>query len=542
MESPSIIGLTGEKLDDTYFEQTPEDLYRPAEDPVIQLSSEFISAGDIPNVTEQYIDGHTIGLDEAATLGAADGSFFGQYFFAKTFRQAPAPFHDSLWTLFDDPNARRIGITIFRGGAKTSVVRTMVGRRIGYGMSNTILYIGKSEKHAIRSVEWLKRHIEFNHLYRNAFGIEKGTPWSSTEIDVRHKLLQYPIRVLGTGITGSVRGINVDDFRPDLIVLDDVIDEENANTAENRKTLNELIFGAVYESLAPRSEAPHAKIIMLQTPIDNEDASQIIQRDPSWKTVKISCFTPDGRSSWPARWTTKELMDEKASAAQRNMLSVWLREKECTVIADESKYFRWENVGLWDMLPEGQLVTACGIDPSPPKDEDPDRRKRKDPDPEVISVVGLWGNKRYVLEYVVITDPNPQKSWVEFRRLARKWHVRGVGIESVNYQKTLKWYFERQMRKSQWYIPVHPIDDKRSKTKRIRQRFTDICTDHELLVHPTMSEFKSQFENYPNVAHDDVLDAVEIGFNVLINYELAGEGVYDEEDIPDLDDSWRCAP
>lgn len=518
--------------------------YRPELDPEIQLNEEFISAGSMPSLESQIVDGREISLDEAAELGAIDGTFFGHYFFPKTSRQDSPPFHDKIWGLLDEATARRIGIQVFRGGAKTSLLRIFTARRVAYGLSNTILYIGKSEKHAVRSVEWLKRHIEFNPLFKTAFQLEKGSPWSSTEIDIRHKTFDYPIRVLGTGITGSVRGINVDDFRPDLIILDDVIDEENANTYENRQKINELIFGAVYESLQPRSENPHAKIVMLQTPLDPDDASEMVQRDPSWHSIKISCFGADGQSSWPARWSTNELLEEKESAARRNMLSVWLREKECTVVADETRYFRWDTVNYWDILPEGKLVTAIGIDPSPPKDEEEQYRKKKEPDPEVISVVGLWPgtNRKYVLEYAVITDPNPEKTWDEFYRLARKWRVRGVGIESVAYQATLKWFFDRKMQKRQWFIPVHKIDDKRKKTKRIRQRFSNMMVEDELYVHPSMNEFKTQYENYPNVAHDDVLDSADIGFEVLLNYELAGEGVYGEDEIEDLPATWRAAP
>ncbi len=529
------------------------DSFRPLDDPEIILNDEFTVAQESKDFihpdefvlqNSQFILGRDIDLDEAAELGAADGNFFGHYFFPKTSRQDSAPFHDSIWTLLDDPLARQISIQVFRGGAKTSILRMFVARRIAYGLSNTILYLGKSEGHATRSVEWLKRHIEFNPIFRQAFQIEKGQPWSSTEIDIRHKAFDYPIRILGMGIEGSVRGINIDDYRPDLIILDDVIDETNAHTVEARTKMNERIFGAVAESLAPETENPHAKLVMLQTPIDSSDASEITQRDPAWHSIRISCFNANGGSAWPARWTTQTLLKDKESAARRNMLSVWLREKECTVTADEAFYFRWENVSLWDLLPEGKLVTAIGIDPSPPKDEAPEKKKRKDPDPEVVSVVGIWPgtSKRYVLEYVVITDPNPEKTWMEFRRLARKWKVRGVGIESVAYQATLKWYFERRMRQTQFYMPVHKLDDKREKTKRIRQRFTDLSVESDLYVHPSMHEFKTQFENYPAVTYDDVLDSIDIGFEVLLNYELAGEEMYNEDNIPDLPSDWRQAP
>ncbi|NJN71039.1 MAG: hypothetical protein HC801_12740, partial [Nitrospira sp.] len=103
-------------------------------------------------------------------------------------------------------------------GGKTSLLRLFAARNIAYATSRTILYIGKSEPHALRSVGWLRRQIETNARYAATFGLVPARPWGDSHICISHEIDRTYINVLGLGITGSVRGLNIDDYRPDLII------------------------------------------------------------------------------------------------------------------------------------------------------------------------------------------------------------------------------------------------------------------------------------------------------------------------------------
>ena len=247
-------------------------------------------------------------LKEIVELGALDGELYSRTFFPKTFRQPNAPFHRDMWQLLDSTH-RQINMQVFRDGAKTTICRAYTSKRIAYGLARNILYIGKSEAHALRSIAWLRRQVEFNKVWAQTFGLRKGSRWTDEESEIIHEVEGASCWILGMGITGSVRGINRDDYRPDLIVLDDIVDEENAATVDQRNKINNLIYGAVARSLAPASENPDAKIVALQTPLNKEDYSTLATRDPEWVSRVYSCWTretQDARpqaqeSSWPAR-------------------------------------------------------------------------------------------------------------------------------------------------------------------------------------------------------------------------------------------------
>ena len=69
----------------------------------------------------------------------------------------------------------------------------------------------------------------------------------------------------------------------------------------------------------------------------------------------FSCFDENGESRWPQRFPTEVLMADKASYTRRNKLSVWMREMECQVVADELVYFLPEWLRYWDFLPDGSV-------------------------------------------------------------------------------------------------------------------------------------------------------------------------------------------
>ena len=149
--------------------------------------------------------------------------------------------------------------------------------------------------------------------------------------------------VLAAGMTGSLRGINFDDYRPDLIVVDDPQTDETAATEEQRNKTADLLFGAVKNSLASEVDEPNAKLVMAITPQHKEDVSQLALRDSQWRSLVFPCWTKETmelgvdaqESSWPTLFPTAVLREDKRGAIRRNKLSVFTREMECRLTSRE---------------------------------------------------------------------------------------------------------------------------------------------------------------------------------------------------------------
>jgi len=481
-------------------------------------------------------------IAEIVALAAVDGEFFSHAFFPRMARQKSPPFHKPMDQLLDS-HKRLINIQVFRGGAKTSKLRAYTAKRIAYGLSRTILYIGKSESHAVRSVRWLKKQIEANARFRDTFQLSPGAKWQDTEAEVKHGIEKHTVWIMASGITGALRGINQDDFRPDLIILDDVIDDENAGTFEQREKIKVRINGAVKESLAPASESPDAKLVMLQTPIHQEDASCEALNDPEWASAVFGCFTPETKdlpthmqqSAWPERWTDEVLREEKMHAVARNQSSVWYREKECKLISPETTAFVDSWLKFYDpiQLPDtGQRVLV--IDPVPPPSPRELEQGLEKKDFECHHVVQRSGNEYYSVAYEQKKGHDPSWSVATMFSLAEKYNVQKIMVESVAYQRTLAWLMRRAMEERKRWWQVVEFTDQRSKFSKIVDSLNGIASAGHVHVLADQTELIGQFNDYPRVSHDDALETLALGCMDLSgpgHYEVDLEHTEEEEDL-----------
>jgi hypothetical protein len=459
-----------------------------------------------------------LSLEEAVRLGAINSNFYGQFFFPRTFKLKSPAFHQDLWNELESPRHRYFAAMVFRDGAKTSLLRVYTSKRIAYGISRTILFVGKGEDHARRSVEWLMNQVETNHKWTTAFGLRKGRKWTGTEAEIYHEVDGVYIRVLALGITGQTRGINIEDHRPDLIIVDDPCDSENTATLEQRNKTNELFFGAIYQSLAPAEEAPYAKLALLQTPLNREDLVNVCLRDPMWHGVAFGCFDEKGESRWPNRKPTEGLLKEKEGFTRRNQLSIWLREMECKLVSKETTAFDGAWLRYWDKLPETG-VRVMSVDPVPPPSEQEIAKGLRGKDDEALVVVQRTGEDYYVCAVEANTGHEPDWTVATFYTMAIRWNPLRCVVESVAYQRTLAWLIRKAAKIHKRYFVIEEFTDKRKKFDRIVDALSGIASEGHLYVHASMDKLISQFSDYPETSHDDVLEAVAVAVMKLETLE-----------------------
>ena len=480
---------------------------------------------------------------EIYSLAAADPEFYCKTFFPDTFRMEVPEFHRDIWTLLSDRKYRRVAVMVFRGGGKTTLLRTFLSFRIAYGITRTAMFVSESQDHSKRSLRWLRKQVEHNRVWAQVYGLYPGRPWTDEICEVRHKILGHSVTIMALGITGQIRGFNVDDYRPDLIVADDPCSDESTATPAQRLKTSELFFGGLEHSLAPASESPDSKIVLLQTPFHPEDLVSVCHKSPGWASRKYGCFRADGSSTWPERFPAKALLGEKENAISMNQLSLWLREMECELTSPEESVFRPEWIKYYDIPPD-QMVTFMAIDPVPPPSDLTVAKNLHRRDFECLAVVGRHKGEYYLLEYSTNRGHTPEWTAAEFFRLLDKWRPIRVRVETTAYQSTLKWFLEQKMKERGRYVQINYDDSKRKKLHVISQALSGPASNGMLFVKRDMKDFIEQFTLYPNVPHDDVLNAVALAIN-------AAQGLYalDEDTvaIPWLGPAegelaWRTAP
>ena len=239
----------------------------------------------------------------------------------------------------------------------------------------------------------------------------------------------------------------------------------------------------------------------------------------------------------------------KQSYIARGKLYLWMREMECKIIGSEMASFNPSLLQYYDVFPDLEDMTiAISVDPVPPPSETALSKGLKYNDWEVWSVVGKWidratgKRKFFLLEQKGMKGHDPEWSVNTFFELLDRWHPTRLRVESIGYQRTLKWLLERAMQQRRRYIPVdEPATDRRKKLYRIIDVIGDKASRKELYVHRSQEKFIEQYISAPALDDDDFIESAAMAIECADQMDvLEGEYTNFDESIPDLEWEESC--
>lgn len=445
---------------------------------------------------------------EAILEGAKSLTSFGHLFLPKTFRLKSPDMHVKMGQSLYGPQ-RKVMFLVFRDGAKTSILRAFTLQRVCYSISKTVMFVSASQDHSIHSLRWLKRQVERNTNLR-AFHLRPGDKWTDEWIEIVNEITEERTNILAAGITGQIRGFNVDDFRPDLIIADDILTDVNTKTVEQREKTSELFFGGLVNSLQAETEAPHAKIVLLQTPFNREDLAVKCSQDPSWNPQVFGILDENEKSRWEDKFPTATVIQDREDNIRAGRKRLWTREKMCKIVKTEDVALNSELFMYWETIPQG-LTRVIAIDPA--------SSDSKRADENVVMTAGAMGSDLYILAYKTSKGTMPDECASYFFEQALMFGpILKAGAESVSYQRVLKWYIEQEMIKRRIFIPMHGIDDRRRKNDRIIQELGGLLGYRHIYIHPSMTSLIIQVDEFdPTIEdqRDDLLDAAAMCARML---------------------------
>jgi len=150
------------------------------------------------------------------------------------------PHHREAYSIFES-DAKQIGQVWWRGGGKTTCKRIFIMHQICNLKQECIITIQETEKQSKTDMITIKNNFENNAIIRHIYGDLKGdSMWGVEGMIFANGVILLP------GATGkSIRGTNIDNFRPTLILLDDFASEKNSKTPESREELNHWLVRVI---------------------------------------------------------------------------------------------------------------------------------------------------------------------------------------------------------------------------------------------------------------------------------------------------------
>ena len=134
--------------------------------------------------------------------------------------------------------------------------------------------------------------MEENEHIIEDFGNLDGKVWRSNVL-----LTKTNIKIEAIGSGKKIRGRKHKNWRPDLLVLDDIENDENVRTVEQRKKLSDWYYKAV-----SKAGDDYTDIIYIGTMLHYDSLLANVLKNPSYKSIKYQAVLSFSHSSLWDEW------------------------------------------------------------------------------------------------------------------------------------------------------------------------------------------------------------------------------------------------
>jgi hypothetical protein len=416
-------------------------------------------------------------LEEVAELAKQDPDFLSAIAMPEIYSFGWPPVLRGVWFwLLEIVSKQRdfsnLALGLPRGFGKTTLVKLFILYCVIFTEKQFILVISATASHAeniISDVVDMLDEVNIKAIFGDwRLGIEKDT----------NALKKFGFRgrniiIAGLGAGGSVRGLNLKNSRPDVMVFEDCQTREAADSQQVSEDLYKWLLGTAMKAKSPKGCMTLFIANMYPTP---HSILKKLKANPYWTKFIAGGILADGSSLWEELQPIKQLMIEY----QRDLSSGHPEIFHAEVLNDEHASVN-------------NLVDLSKLPPYPFQDNDiaggnfiviDPATDKANADAVSIGYFEVHGGTPCLIE-IVEGALSPGDTIREAVKLCSKHSCSLVAIEANSYQYTLK-YWSEHICQQLGIIGITFVDiysGKLSKGTRILSMFKSYLAG-EIRVHP----------------------------------------------------------
>jgi len=280
----------------------------------------------------------------------ASMAVFCKLFFPNRFRKEFDRGHHELFELIDEKRNsdgtvwwyQKAGATMFRGAGKTSIVAlALPAREILFRQRHYIVYVNNNSDTAIFQTENLRRELVSNQRIKNLFGDIRTGSVDGLDDAFGKKcwVANGQTFVLPRGSGQQVRGLLFRDYRPDLIIVDDLEDVNEMGELARKKRENWL-FSDLFMSVDASDD--HWRIFYIDTLKHRQAIPNKLKELSDWKFINIPLCTDDFKTLFPNFVPQEKLDAQVMQARESGTMYLFYREKMGRIVHGDEQVFKPE--------------------------------------------------------------------------------------------------------------------------------------------------------------------------------------------------------
>ena len=342
----------------------------------------------------------------------------------------------------------------FRGAAKTTLFfeyfvlfLALYGYLPNFGDVTGMIYVSDSMDNGVKSA---RKNVEYR--YRNSEFLQEWIPHAK----FTDNLLEFTnkdghrLSCKMFGAKTGLRGTKIDGKRPVLCILDDLISDDDANSAVEMQAIKDTVYKGVDFALDPTRR----KVIFNGTPFNKDDIMIEAVESGAWNVnvwpvcEKWPCSEEEFRSAWPDRFTYAFVKKAYDRAVLNGKVAGFMQELMLRISSEEERLiqdgelFHYSRAALLQNRSQFNFYITTDFAVS----------DKQTADFSVISVWAYNANGDWFWVDGVCERQDMSKTVDDLFRLVQVYKPQSVGIEVSGQQLAfIKWLQQEMMTRNIWF-------------------------------------------------------------------------------------------
>lgn len=383
-----------------------------------------------------------------------DPEMFINFFMAEQLTFPVPEFHKEIFHEMTHAEVNRLVMAIPRAHNKTTLCKLTAVWYFLFSDYRFILYVTGSAELVVPYVNDIIAFMESDN-FRAVFGeLDFKSPGMKRQDGIgvyKFRIVQTGkiciLRGLGTG--QRVRGINVDNERPQLGIVDDAEDDDSVETELAHKKTLRWWYGAFIKCLNPIRN----KLIVSGNLLARSSLLYKLLTADNWRSFLYGAILSNGKPLWGDVWTIEALRADFREYQRNGMTARWFAEMMNQPMAEGGSIIQATEICYKPMRQPREIAYGfLTVDPAISKNK--------------------WGNRIAVAAHGWIAEDmqwqivetfcqrgvDPILLFDKIIAIANRWNFRVIGIEAGSMQEVLVYVYEFLKNLKNWheysFVPV----------------------------------------------------------------------------------------
>jgi hypothetical protein len=380
-----------------------------------------------------------IGMSIADVVHALhhNGEFFIQFFLGDELSEEVPKFHVESWEYLTSLDISKFALALPRGHAKTTLAKLAVVWYLLFSDVRFVVYLSNTLSVAVEAcidvVNYMRTEnfeLVFGPLDFDVEQQGKGFyKFTLRYIDETGQVREKFCILKAYGAGQQIRGLNIDNTRPQLAVVDDLESDENTATQAMILKLRTWFYGPFFKALANRN-----KLVYLGNMLSSKSLLYLFcEKSDDWASMRFGCIRSSGEPLWPEMWPIDKIRADFIEYQRAGLAGRWFAEMMNMPIADGNLLIASEDIYYVPPLVPGEQEAAfitidCAIS------------QKTWADNTAIAVHALKNGLWRTTDKVVGKFTPDQIFWL-LVEMCHKWNTRVVGMQQAAFEMAFQFLF-----------------------------------------------------------------------------------------------------